>query len=170
MVEKPDHICVGAFSGSYGVNGEVRLKSFCADPEAIADYSPLSDESGKRSYAITLTRSIKNALVVKVDGIINKEAADTLKGIRLFAKRAQLPALPDDEFYHTDLIGLTVLDTGGTVLGKVFAVQNHGASDLLEVTVDGGSATILLPFTNEVIPTVDLASGRIIADPPEGTF
>jgi len=78
--------------------------------------------------------------------------------------------LPDDEFYHTDLIGLTVLDTGGTVLGKVFAVQNHGASDLLEVTVDGGSATILLPFTNEVIPTVDLASGRIIADPPEGTF
>ena len=165
-----DHICVGAFSGSYGVNGEVRLKSFCADPEAIADYSPLTDEDGKRSFAITLTRSIKGALVAKVDGITNKEDADALKGIRLFANRTQLPALPDDEFYHADLIGLTVLDTGGTVLGTVHAVQNHGASDLLEVMVEGNSATILLPFTKEVIPTIDLTAGRIIADPPEGTL
>lgn len=165
-----NHICVGAFSGSYGVNGEIRLKSFCADPEAIAGYSPLTSEDGKRSFAITLTRSIKNALVAKVTGITNKEDADTLKGIRLFAKRDQLPALPDDEFYHADLVGLTVLDTGGTILGTVHAVQNHGASDLLEITVEGSSTTILLPFTNEVVPTVDLASGRIIADPPEGTL
>lgn len=165
-----DNICVGAFSGSYGVNGEVRLKSFCADPQAIANYSPLTSEDGKRSFTITLTRSIKGALVVKVDGITNKEDADTLKGLRLFTNRAQLPALPDDEYYHADLIGLTVLDTGGTKLGTVHAVQNHGASDLLEVTVEGSSATILLPFTNEVIPTVDLTAGRIIADPPEGTL
>lgn len=165
-----NHICVGAFSGSYGVNGEVRLKSFCADPEAIADYSPLTTEDGKRSYGISLTRSIKGALVAKVEGITNKEDADTLKGIRLFAKRDQLPALPDDEFYYTDLVGLTVLDTGGTVLGKVRAVQNHGASDLLEVIVSGSSATILLPFTNEVVPTVDLTAGRVIVDPPEGAL
>lgn len=165
-----NQICVGAFSGSYGVNGEVRLKSFCADPEAIADYTPLTTEDGKRSFTIRLTRSIKGALVAKVDGITNKEDADTLKGIRLFTDRAQLPALPDDEFYHADLIGLTVLDTGGTVLGKVHAVQNHGASDLLEVMLDASSATILLPFTGEVIPTVDLTAGRIIADPPEGTL
>ena len=165
-----DHICVGAFSGAYGVNGEVRLKSFCADPEAIADYAPLTSEDGKRSFAITLTRSIKGALVAKVAGVTNKEDADALKGIRLFTDRSQLPALPDDEFYHADLIGLTVLDTGGTKLGTVHAVQNHGASDLLEITVEGSSATILLPFTNEVIPTVDLTAGRIIADPPEGTL
>lgn len=165
-----DQICVGAFSGSYGVNGEVRLKSFCADPEAIADYTPLLTADGKRSFGITLTRSIKGALVAKVDGIANKEDADTLKGIRLFTDRSQLPALPDDEFYHADLIGLTVLDTGGTVLGKVHAVQNHGASDLLEIMVEGSSATILLPFTNEVVPTVDLTAGRIIVDPPEGAL
>ncbi|HGG63500.1 MAG TPA: 16S rRNA processing protein RimM [Rhodobacteraceae bacterium] len=166
----PDQICVGAFSGSYGVNGEVRLKSFCADPEAIADYSPLTTEDGKHSYAITITRSIKGALVAKVEGITNKEQADDLKGIRLFARRDQLPALPDDEFYHADLIGLTVLDTGGTVLGKVHAVQNHGASDLLEIMPDAGGNTILLPFTREVVPTVDLSAGRIIADPPEGAL
>ncbi len=169
MIEA-DHICVGAFSGSYGVTGEVRLKSFCADPEAIADYSPLTSEDGKRSFAITLTRSIKGALVAKVDGITNKEDADALKGIRLFAKRTQLPALPDDEFYHADLIGLTVLDTGGTILGTVHAVQNHGASDLLEIMPEGSSATILLPFTSEVVPTVDLTAGRIIVDPPEGAL
>ena len=166
----PDHICVGAFSGSYGVNGEVRLKSFCADPEAIADYSPLTTEDGKRSYTITITRSIKGALAAKVEGIPNKEMADDLKGIRLFAQRDQLPALPDDEFYHADLIGLTVLDTGGTVLGKVHAVQNHGASDLLEIMPSAGGNTILLPFTREVVPTVDLSAGRIIADPPEGAL
>lgn len=165
-----DHICVGAFSGSYGVNGEVRLKSFCADPEAIADYSPLTTEDGKHSYAITITRSIKGALVAKVEGITNKEQADDLKGIRLFASRDQLPALPDDEFYYADLIGLTVLDTGGTVLGKVHAVQNHGASDLLEIMPSAGGNTILLPFTREVVPTVDLATGRIIVDPPEGAL
>ena len=169
-MDNPDQICVGAFSGSYGVNGEVRLKSFCADPEAIADYSPLTTEDGKRSYAITITRGIKGALVAKVEGITNKEQADDLKGLRLFARRDQLPALPDDEFYHADLIGLTVLDTGGTVLGKVHAVQNHGASDLLEIMPDAGGNTILLPFTREVVPTVDLSAGRIIADPPEGAL
>ena len=165
-----DHICVGAFSGSYGVKGEVRLKSFCADPESIADYSPLTTEDGKRSYAISITRSIKGALAAKVEGITNKEMADDLKGIRLFARRDQLPALPDDEFYHADLIGLTVLDTGGTVLGKVHAVQNHGASDLLEIMPGTGGNTILLPFTRAVVPTVDLTAGRIIADPPEGAL
>ncbi|WP_457649824.1 ribosome maturation factor RimM [Profundibacter sp.] len=165
-----DHICVGAFSGSYGVKGEVRLKSFCANPEAIADYSPLTTEDGKHSYAITITRSIKGALVAKVEGITNKEQADDLKGIRLFASRDQLPALPDDEYYYADLIGLTVLDTGGTVLGKVHAVQNHGASDLLEIMPSAGGNTILLPFTREVVPTVDLSAGRIIVDPPEGAL
>jgi len=169
-MDNPDQICVGAFSGSYGVNGEVRLKSFCADPEAIADYSPLTTEDGKRSYAITITRSIKGALVAKIEGITNKEMADDLKGLRLFARRDQLPALPDDEYYHADLIGLTVMDTGGTVLGKVHAVQNHGASDLLEIIPSAGGNTILLPFTREVVPTVDLSAGRIIVDPPEGAI
>ncbi len=167
---KTDIICVGAFSGAYGVNGEVRLKSFCADPVAIADYSPLTDQAEKRRFSITLSRSINNALVAKVEGITSKEAADALKGLRLFAKRDQLPALPNDEFYHTDLIGLTVLDTGGNTLGTVHGVQNHGASDLLEIKVKGDSATILLPFTNEIVPTIDLSAGRIIADPPDGIF
>ncbi|ARE83792.1 ribosome maturation factor RimM [Roseovarius mucosus] len=163
-----DRICVGAIGGAFGVRGEVRLKSFTAMPEDIAAYSPLSTEDGARAFDVTLTGQTTNGLTAQLSGISTKEAADALRGIRLYALRAQLPNLPDDEFYHADLIGLEVYDTGGAVLGRVKAVLNHGASDILEIHAPGMSATILLPFTTEAVPTVDLAAGRIIADPPEG--
>ena len=103
-------------------------------------------------------------------GVRTKEDADALKGVKLYADRNQLPDLPDDEYYHADLIGLEVFDTGGTLLGRVKNVLNHGAADLLELNVSGQSDTVLLPFTLDAVPTVDLASGRIVADPPEGLF
>nr|WP_319247911.1 ribosome maturation factor RimM [uncultured Celeribacter sp.] len=163
-------IIVGAIAGAFGVHGEVRLKSFCADPEAIGDYSPLTSEDGARTFELTLTRAIKNGFTARIGGVDTKEEADALKGVTLFADRDQLPSLPDDEFYHADLIGLSVLDTGGTVLGTVRNVLNHGAGDLLEITGPGINVPVLLPFTLSNVPTVDLASGRIIADPPEGLF
>ena len=165
-----DLICLGAIAGAYGVRGELRLKSFCAEPEAIADYSPLTSEDGAQSYSISLTRPIKNGFAARLAGVETKEEADALKGLRLYAPRDRLPALPDDEFYHADLIGLTVVDTGGTELGRVRAVMDHGAGDLLEIAAPGQSATVLLPFTREAVPTVDLEAGRIVADPPEGLF
>ncbi|MBY6057647.1 ribosome maturation factor RimM [Leisingera daeponensis] len=165
-----DLICVGAIAGSFGVRGEVRLKSFCAVPEEIEDYSPLSNEDGSKTYSLTITRPIKNGFAALLGGVETKEDADAIKGLRLFARRDQLPQLPDDEFYHADLIGLEVYDTGGTLLGSVKSVQNHGASDLLEIHGPGLKATVLLPFTLEAVPTVDLSQGRIVADPPEGLF
>ncbi|UWQ54075.1 ribosome maturation factor RimM [Leisingera caerulea] len=163
-----DLICVGAIAGSFGVRGEVRLKSFCAVPEEIEDYSPLSNEDGSKTYSLTITRPIKNGFAALLGGVETKEDADAIKGLRLFARRDQLPQLPDDEFYHADLIGLEVYDTGGTLLGTVKSVQNHGASDLLEVHGPGLKSAVLLPFTLEAVPTVDLSQGRVIADPPEG--
>lgn len=163
-----DKICVGAIAGSFGVRGEVRLKSFCAVPEDIEAYSPLTSEDGSQSFAVVLTRAVKNGFAAHLGGVETKEQADALKGLRLFAPRDRLPALPDDEFYYTDLIGLEVLDTGGAVLGRVTDVQNHGAGDLLEIKGPGLTATVLLPFTHDVVPTVDLTAGRIIVDPPEG--
>lgn len=165
-----DTVCVGAISGAYGVRGEVRLKSFCAEPEDIAAYAPLSTEDGAQSYSVVITGRIKNGLTARLGGVGSKEEADALKGVRLYAPRDRLPALPDDEFYHADLIGLEVVDTGGTVLGRVRSVQNHGASDLLEIAGPGLKTTVLLPFTQEAVPTVDLAARRIIADPPDGLF
>ena len=163
-------ICVGAIGGSYGVHGEVRIKSFCAQPDDIETYTPLTSEDGKRSFAIALIRPMKNGFVARIADVATKEQADALKGTQLFARRDQLPSLPDDEYYYSDLVGLEVFDTGGASLGRVKTVQNHGAGDLLEVNTTGGSATVLLPFTKAAVPTVDLATGRIVADPPEGLF
>ena len=163
-------ICVGAIAGAFGVQGEVRLKSFCAEPEDIATYGPLWSEDGNRNFSVEITRAVKNGFAARIDGIATKEAADALKGTRLYADRDALPSLPDDEFYHADLIGLEVVDTGGTVLGRVHAVHNHGAGDLLEITGPGLKTAFLLPFTRTAVPTVDLATGRIVADPPEGVF
>ncbi|QUS35865.1 ribosome maturation factor RimM [Falsirhodobacter algicola] len=157
-------ICVGAIAGSFGVRGEVRLKSFCAEPAAIADYGPLTTEGG-RSFVVTLTRPVANGLGARLSGVSTKEEADALKGTRLYVGRDRLPALGDDEFYHSDLIGLEVRDTGGALLGRVSAVHNYGADDILEVQGTGESR--LLPFTRAVVPTVDLAAGRIVVDPPE---
>jgi 16S rRNA processing protein RimM len=165
-----DRICVGAIAGAFGVRGEVRLKSFCADPAALADYGPLSTEDGDRSFEVALTGQTKGGLTARLSGIATKEQADRLRGTRLYAPRDRLPALPDDEFYHADLIGLRVFDTGGQDLGRVKAVLNHGASDLLEVQPAAGGEPVLLPFTRDAVPTVDLAAGRIVADPPEGLF
>lgn len=163
-----DLICIGAVAGAFGVRGEVRLKSFCAIPEDIETYGPLSTEDGSRSFTVTLTAAIKNGFSARMSGVETKEDADALKGLRLFAPRDRLPSLPDDEYYHADLIGLDVYDTGGTLLGQVKSVQNHGASDLLELHGPGLKTTVLLPFTLAAVPTVDLERGRIIADPPDG--
>ncbi len=163
-----DRICVGAIAGSFGLQGEVRLKSFCSTPEAIATYGPLTTEDGTRSYTVKLTRPVAGGLGARLTGIATKEQADALRGTSLFADRSKLPSLPDDEFYHSDLIGLEVRDTGGALIGTLQAVHNHGAGDLLEIMGPGLKTALLLPFTRAIIPTIDLAARRMIADIPEG--
>ncbi|MBK4216621.1 16S rRNA processing protein RimM [Paracoccus caeni] len=159
-----DKICVGAIAGAFGVRGEVRLKSFCTEPADIANYGPLTTEDGKRSFTVKLTRPVTGGLGARVSNVNTREDAEALRGITLWASRDVLPSLPDDEFYHADLIGLEVVDTGGQVLGRVRAIFDHGAGDILEVI---GKEQLLLPFTRAVVPTVDLKAGRIVADPPE---
>jgi len=162
MAEPEGMICVGAIAGAFGVKGEARIKSFCADPGAIADYNPLSAEDG-RSFDVEITRSIKEGFAARLSGVPTREDAEALKGTRLYAPRESLPALPDDEFYHADLIGLTVVDTGGADLGRVRAVHDFGAGDVLEV-LGPNAKELMLPFTREAVPTVDLTAGRIVAD------
>ena len=168
-MSKDDLICVGTIGGAFGVRGEVRLKSFCAVPEDIETYSPLTNEDGSQQFNVALVGAVKNGFSARLADVDTKEQADALRGLRLFASRDQLPSLPDDEFYHTDLIGLEVFDTGGVPLGAVRSIQNHGAGDLLEIHAAGQTDTVLLPFTQALVPTVDLRQGRIIADPPDGS-
>jgi 16S rRNA processing protein RimM len=123
----------------------------------------LFSEDGAQTYHITLTRPVTGGFGARIAGVSSKEQADGLRGVSLFAPRAALPALPDDEFYYADLIGLDVVDTGGAPLGTVSAVHNHGAGDILEV----GAAGLLIPFTRAAVPTVDLAARRVVVDPPD---
>ncbi|UWQ91061.1 ribosome maturation factor RimM [Aliisedimentitalea scapharcae] len=165
-----DLICVGAVSGSYGVRGEVRIKSFCAIPDEIETYSPLTNEDGSQSYSLHLIRAVKGGFTARLGGVETKEQGDAIKGLRLFARRDQLPSLPDDEYYHADLIGVDVYDTGGALIGQVKQVLNHGASDLLDIQGPGLKEAVLLPFTLAAVPTVDLDQRRIVIDPPDGVF
>lgn len=162
-----ERVCVGAIAGAFGVKGEVRLKSFCAEPEAIADYGPLWTEDGARSFTVQITRPVPEGFAARLGGIATKEQGDALRGVTLWADRDRLPALPDDEFYHADLIGLAVQDTGGKAVGTIRAVYNHGAGDILEIFVPGARQALLLPFTRAVVPTVDLRAGRVVVDLPE---
>ncbi len=158
-----DLICIGAISGSFGVQGEVRIKSFCADPTAIGDYGPLTSEDGKSNFVLTLLRPVSGGFGVRIAGVATKEQADALRGVSLFVDRARMPNLPDDEYYYADLIGLDAVDTGGIALGKVTNVENHGAGDILEI----GAKGLLVPFTLAAVPTVDLAAKRVVINLPD---
>lgn len=155
-----DDVCVGAIAGAFGVAGEARIKSFCAEPRAIGDYGPLAAEDG-RSFTLRITREIKGGFAARLSGVATREEAEALRGTRLYAPRGRLPALPEDEFYHADLIGLEVVDTGGAALGRVRAIHDFGAGDVIEVA---GERELMLPFTRAALPTIDLGAGRIVAD------
>lgn len=165
-----DRVCVGAITGAFGINGEVRLKSFCAEPESIASYGPLSSEDGTMTWDLQLVRPAKSGFVGRLSGVATKEEADALRGTTLHVARSRLPDLPEDEFYTADLVGLRVLDAEGSEIGRITAVLNHGAGDLLEVGGDDSGPGILLPLTRANVPTIDLTDGFIVINPPDGLF
>jgi 16S rRNA processing protein RimM len=165
-----DKVCVGAISGAFGVAGEVRIKSFCAEPADIATYGPVYLDREAAGRTLNLTRPVGGGYAARLSGVGDRNAAEALRGRRLYVPRDALPRLPDDEFYHADLLGLEVVDPGGRVLGRVKAVLNHGAGDILEIASPSqGGGSLLLPFTRVIVPTVDLGAGRIVADPPDMT-
>lgn len=157
-------VCVGAIAGAFGVRGEARVKSFCAEPAAFALYGPLLAEDGRR-FEIRITREVKGGFAVRIKGVDSREAAEALRGTRLHAPRASLPPPGEEEFYHADLIGLEAVDTGGAVLGRVRAVHDFGAGDVIEITGPAaGAGGLMLPFTRAAVPTVDISAGRLVVD------
>ncbi|MFZ0609618.1 MAG: ribosome maturation factor RimM [Xanthobacteraceae bacterium] len=159
-------ICVGQIGAAHGVRGEVRLRSFTADPAAIVGYGPLQAEDG-RVLEIESMRPAKDHFVATLAGIADRNAAERLANTKLYVPRDRLPE-PDepDEYYHADLIGLAVVDRAGTSLGTVVAVHNFGAGDLIEVRQAEGKPTQLLPFDALTVPGVDLAAGRLVVQLP----
>jgi 16S rRNA processing protein RimM len=163
------HLLVARVAGAFGVKGEVRITTYTEDPLALVRYRALKREDGSPALTLASGRAVKGGIVARAKEVETREQAEALRGLKLFVPRDALPEPEEDEFYHADLIGLAVEARDGTPLGKVKAVQNFGAGDMLELDPGGGRATIYLPFTREAVPEVRLAEGRLIAEPPAET-
>ena len=165
-----ERICVARIGAPHGVRGEVKFWSFTADPAAVAGYGPFETADG-RLVEIDTLRPAKEFFVARLKGVTDRDAAERLRNAELFVSRDRLPdTAGSDEFYHADLIGLAVVDAAGGALGTVAAMHNFGAGDLIEVRPAAGRDTVMLPFTQSVVPLVDIAGGRIVVAPPEGAF
>ena len=159
-------VLVGKITGAFGVKGELRIAAYTESPLALINFRSLLKENGELALTLLSGRSFKGGVIARAKDVESKTDADRLRGIKLFAPRSALPPVEEDEFYLTDLIGLKAETADGAALGKVKAVQNFGAGDILEVEPGGGRKSFYLPFTREVVPEVDIPGGRIVADPP----
>jgi 16S rRNA processing protein RimM len=164
-VAAPAQVCIARIGAAHGVRGAVKLWTFTDDPFAVKRYGPLSTKDGARQFELTSAREAKGHLVAQFKGITTRDEAERLNGLELYIPRDKLPATDDDEYYHADLIGLAAVTTANEPLGRVLAIHNFGAGDILEIAPPTG-ATMLLPFTNAVVPTVDIAGGRVVIELP----
>jgi 16S rRNA processing protein RimM len=160
-----DKVCLGIIAGAHGVRGEIKVQSYTRAPRDILAYGPLSDERGQRRFAMSLVREERGRLVMRLPGIADRDAAQALAGTRLFVERARLPAPPPDEFYHNDLLGLAAEEADGSAFGRIAALHDFGAGDLVELERPSGER-VLLAFTRDVFPLVDVAAGRVVVAPP----
>jgi 16S rRNA processing protein RimM len=159
-------VLLGHIRGAHGIRGDVTIQTYTDDPAAIADYGPLSDETGRRTLKITGVRVTAKTVVARIEGVGDRTAAEALRNTALYVSRSALPDADDGDYYHADLIGLSAQLADGSALGTVVAVQNFGAGDLLEVQLAGTTRTEFYPFTDACVPTVDLAGGVVVIVPP----
>lgn len=166
---------LGHIGAAHGIRGEVVIRSYTQDPLAIGRYGPLTDKEGTRAFKLTSLRAAGKGLVARIDGVADRTAAEALRGTGLWCRRDQLPPADrrQDEWYVSDLVDL-VVNSGsavgdiGELFGRVVDVVNFGAGDLLEIRPEGQTETILVPFTKEYVPAIDMAGGVVMIDLPAG--
>lgn len=158
-------VCVARIGAAHGVRGAVKLWTFTEDPLAVQRYGPLMTKDGARQFEIASLRAAKDHLVAAFRGIASRNDAEKLNGIELYVPREKLPDTDDGEYYHADLIGLAAVNAANEPLGRVVAIHNFGAGDIIEIAPPKG-ATMLLPFSNAVVPTVDIEGGRVVIELP----
>lgn len=159
--DKADKVCVGVIAGARGIKGDVKVKAFTENPNDIAAYGPVETDDGE-TLTLKVTGEAKGTVVVRIDGVTDRNQAEALKGQQMYVARNALPDTEDeDEYYHADLIGLTVVDETETECGTVIALYDFGAGDVIDIRRSAGH-TLLLPFTVEAVPSVDLKAGRIV--------
>ena len=162
-------VLLGRIADAHGIRGEVLIHSYAAVPEDIGAYGPLSDAAGARSFQIESARATAKGVVARLEGVGDRNAAEALKGVELYLDRDRLPAAAEDEFYHADLIGLDAVDADGEPIGRIVAVQNFGAGDLIEIRLAGSDRTELVAFTETAVPSIDMSAGRAVVLLPQIT-
>ncbi len=164
-------VCVGAIAGAHGVKGEARIRAFTDDPFDVAAYGEVETEDGSLRFGLTILREAKpGVLIVALEGVeLSREEVQALGGTQLFIPRSALPEPEDeDEFYYSDLIGLSATYPDGSPCGTILAVADYGAGDMLDIKLATSSKTVVIPFTKQAVPTVDIKAGRVVVDPPAG--
>lgn len=160
-----EKLCIGVIVGAHGVRGDVRIKSFTAEPGDLVVYGPLSDAGGRRQFRVRILGEARGLLRAGIEGVTDRNAAEALAGVELYVDRSALPELEDEEFYHSDLIGLRAELEDGRAFGTVRALYGFGAGDMIEIALAAGGVTVL-PFTREIVPLIDPRAGRIVVRPP----
>lgn len=158
-------VCVGAIAGAQGVRGAVRVKPFTDQPRDVGAYGPVEDESGRRRFKLKVTGEAKGLVVATLDGVNDRDAAEALKGVRLYVPRARLPKTDEDEFLYSDLERLEVRLDSGEVLGRVRGLADFGAGEVLDIDLAAGGS-LMVPFTKAAVPRVDVAGGWLTVVPP----
>jgi 16S rRNA processing protein RimM len=170
MIDKPDLVFVAAIAGAHGVRGECKVKTFTGDPGAAFSYGPFLDDKGHVLLTTKRWRQAKDVCVVAFKEAMTREEAQARRGTKLFVERSALPALEEDEFYHSDLIGLPVQALDGAPMGKIHSLHDFGSGDLLEIVdTPDRAGPWMLAFTREYVPHVSIADGMVTIDPPEET-
>jgi len=159
-------VCLGVITGAHGVRGEVKVRPFTAEPEALDAYGELETAAGERQLALRVVRVTTKGVVCRIAGVEDRDAALALRGTELWLPRARLPEPDEDEWYVDDLKGLAVVDTEGAPLGRVRAVADHGGGDVVEIVAADGRE-VVVPFTRAHVPEVDVAAGRLVVAAPE---
>ncbi|MGE0562929.1 MAG: ribosome maturation factor RimM [Pseudolabrys sp.] len=161
-----DRVCVARIGAAHGIRGEVKLWPFTEDPLALADYNPLETEDGARTFNVEIVRAAKDHVIARIAGVENRDAVQALTNLELFVPRDRLPPVEDGTYYHHDLIGLPAETKDGATLGTVLAIHNFGAGDVIEIGPLDGGDSVMLPFTDAVVPEVDLDARRVVVVPP----
>ena len=169
MSDTTDRILLGQIASAHGVRGELLVRSFTQAPEDVAAYGALSDEAGTRQFKLKVVRVTPKGVIARIAGVDDRTAAEAMRGTQLYVDRARLPETDDEEFYLSDLVGLRAIAPDGNEVGKVLAVHNFGAGDIIEVQLAGSRKTEMMPFTREFVPDIDLAKGELTVLLPQSS-
>lgn len=171
MASSASKVCLGVIVSSHGVRGLVRVKPFTEEPMNVGAYGPVETQDGKKRFALQAMSVAKGLVLCRLEGVNDRDVADALRGTELYVPRERLPEPEaDDDFYQADLIGLNAVDARGRLYGRVLGFQNFGAGDLIEFDPVEGGQSVLMPFTADNVPAVDMEAKLLIIDPPLGLF